>query len=108
MHDLVSDLDLSKSTAKILASTYPLWNHLESLLKLKKLRIAQELNKWGLFMDTSEVTLKAVLMINGNKHPSLSLEHSAVITGVLPKSEIAFGGDSTTVNMAGRSVLSSM
>ena len=33
-------------------------------------------NEWRLFIDSSSKSLKAVLLHNGNKHPSLPLAHS--------------------------------
>jgi len=35
------------------------------------------LSKWCLFVDSSKVSLKAVLLHNGNKFPSVPLAHSA-------------------------------
>ena len=36
--------------------------------------------EWLLFIDSSEVSLKAVLLHNGNKSPSVPLVHAAKMT----------------------------
>ncbi|GBL98998.1 hypothetical protein AVEN_227510-1 [Araneus ventricosus] len=106
LNDLVRNLDLSKSKAEILASRLQQWNLLEENVRvtsfcarhllfesffkkeeslvfccyidglLKELRIAHEPNKWQLFIDASKLSLKAVLLNNGNELPSIPVAHA--------------------------------
>ncbi|GBL89405.1 hypothetical protein AVEN_225916-1 [Araneus ventricosus] len=43
---------------------------------LKELRIAHERNEWWLFIDASKLSLKAVLLNNGNELPSIPVAHA--------------------------------
>ncbi|GBL77771.1 hypothetical protein AVEN_210980-1 [Araneus ventricosus] len=43
---------------------------------LLKLRIAHEPNEWRLFIDASKLSLKAVLLNNGNALPSIPVAHA--------------------------------
>ncbi|GBM88059.1 hypothetical protein AVEN_14997-1 [Araneus ventricosus] len=97
--DLVRDLNLSKIQSELLASRLKEWNLLEKKTKVcsfrkrqqdfqdffsrdgdvifcndvdslfKALRLQHKPQEWRLFIDSSKVSLKAVLLHNGNKHP---------------------------------------
>ncbi|GBL75729.1 hypothetical protein AVEN_155031-1 [Araneus ventricosus] len=43
---------------------------------LKELRVAHEPNEWRLFIDASKLSLKAVLLNNGNELPSIPVAHA--------------------------------
>ncbi|GBM78562.1 hypothetical protein AVEN_158541-1 [Araneus ventricosus] len=43
---------------------------------LKKLRIAHQPNEWRVFIDALKLSLKAVLLNNGNELPSISVVHA--------------------------------
>lgn len=104
--DLVRDLGLTKEKAEILCSrlknrnlikadvkvTYPRKRHadLESYFKkseelvyccsieevLKYLKLPLDSSAWRLFIDSSKYSLKAVLLHNGNQHPSIPVAYS--------------------------------
>ncbi|GBO32648.1 hypothetical protein AVEN_22213-1 [Araneus ventricosus] len=105
LNDLVRDLDLSKNKTEILASRLQQWNLLEENVRvtsfhtrhllfesffekeesivffcdtdvlLKELRIAHEPNEWRVFIDALKLSLKAVLLNNGNELPSIPVAH---------------------------------
>ena len=106
LNDLVRDLSLSKSPAELLASRLQQWNLLSEGTKVSAFRsrsqdllpyftaegslcycsdvdgLMQELGiehrseEWRLFVDSSQVSLKAVLLHNGNLYPSIPLGHA--------------------------------
>ncbi|GBM98118.1 hypothetical protein AVEN_229764-1 [Araneus ventricosus] len=104
LNDLVRDLDLSKNKEEILASRLQQWNLLEENVRvvhtphllfesffkkeesivfywdidglLKELHIAHEPNEWRLFTVTLKLSLKAVLLNNGNELPSIPVAHA--------------------------------
>lgn len=43
---------------------------------MEELQLQYALEEWRLFIDSSLVSLKAVLIHNGNKHPSIPLAHA--------------------------------
>ncbi|GBM62936.1 hypothetical protein AVEN_261992-1 [Araneus ventricosus] len=43
---------------------------------LKELRIAHEPNEWRLFIDDSKLSLKVVLLNNGNELPFIPVAHA--------------------------------
>jgi len=43
---------------------------------MEDLQLQYSREQWGLFIDSSKVSLKAVLKHNGNKHPSMPLAHA--------------------------------
>jgi len=43
---------------------------------MNALRIKHDPQKWRLFIDSSELRLKAVLLHNGNQHPSIPIGHA--------------------------------
>ncbi|GBL85509.1 hypothetical protein AVEN_272388-1 [Araneus ventricosus] len=105
LNDLVRDLDLYKNKVEILGSRLQQWNLLEENVRvtsfhtrhllfesffkkednivfccdidglLKELRIAHEPNEWRLFIDALKLSLKAVLLNNGNELPSIPVAH---------------------------------
>lgn len=107
LNDLVRDLNLSKNQAELLASRLKGWNFLEKETKVcfyrqrqKELQhlfsmqddlvycndvdslldeLGQKHNpeEWRLFIDSSKTSLKAVLLHNGNEHPSIPLAYAA-------------------------------
>ena len=118
MNDLVLDLDLAKTKAELTGSQLQQWNLLEKGVELsfhrnRQLNIAkyfstdgdkvycndvcgltEELQlqhapeQWRLFNHSSVVSLKAVLLHNGNRHSSLPLhmkETHANIQGLLKR-----------------------
>ncbi|GBO19644.1 hypothetical protein AVEN_267266-1 [Araneus ventricosus] len=106
VNNLVRDLDLYKSKAEISASRLQKLNLLEENVRvtsfrtrhllfesffrkeeslvyccdidglLKELRIAHEPNEWWLLIDASKLSLKAVLLNNGNELPSIPVAHA--------------------------------
>ena len=106
LHDLVCDLGLTKSNAELLASRLKEWNLLDPSCKTSKYRNRQETfasfyvvtdslcychdvcglfdeigidhnpEEWRLFIDSSTRSLKAVLLHNGNRFPSIPVAHS--------------------------------
>lgn len=108
-NDLVRDLNLPKLKAEILASRLKQWNLLKKDVKVSDQRKRHEIfsgfftkedglcycndvkglfdaigipcvpSEWRLFIDSSTKSLKAVLLHNGNKFPSLPLAHSVML-----------------------------
>lgn len=106
LNDLVRELDLPKTKAELLGSRLQQWKLLKKGVKVSIYRKRQstltnffavegdlvfchdipglmtELNlpytpdKWRLFIDSSKTSLKAVLLFNGNEHPSVPIGHS--------------------------------
>ena len=106
LNDLIRDLGLTKSNAELLTSRLKQWNLLDESVQVADQRkrhqafstfftyqdglcfchnvtslfeaigIACNQNEWRLFIDSSSKSLKAVLLHNGNKYPSLPLAHS--------------------------------
>lgn len=109
LNDLVRDLGLSKQKSELLGSSFQEWNLLDknvsvSLYRKRNITFASfykmegslcfccdidglmnELNmkhvpsEWRIFIDSSKYSLKAVLLHNGNKKPSIPLAHSAIM-----------------------------
>ena len=107
LNDLTRDLKLSKRQAEILGSRLKGWNLVDKETKVCAFRdrhndfvdffsFEQEIaycndvnsvmdalghnynaDEWRLFIDSSKVSLKAVLLHNGNKLPSIPLAHAA-------------------------------
>jgi hypothetical protein len=103
LNDLVRDLNLSKSQAEFLGSLLQGWNLLQkntniSIFRYRQKDIAQcfasagdlvcctdidkvmaalgqdhKTDEWRLFVDSSKHSLKAVLLHNDNKHPSIPI-----------------------------------
>ena len=42
-------------------------------------RIKHDLQEWRLFIDCSKLSLKAVLLHNGNQHPTIPIRHAVYI-----------------------------
>lgn len=106
LNDLVRDLDLPKSKAQLLGSRLQQWNLLEPGVKISAFRkresqvlqffsmegklafcespsnLLSELglptnpDEWRLFIDSSKLSLKAVLLHNSNQHPSVPVAYS--------------------------------
>ena len=106
LNDLIRDLGLTKSNAELLTSRLKQRNLLNDTVQITEQRkqhqsfsgffttqnaicfcnnvcglfysigIPYILSEWCLFIDTSSKNLKAVLLHNGNKYPSLPLAHS--------------------------------
>ncbi|XP_061421616.1 uncharacterized protein LOC133350847 [Lethenteron reissneri] len=106
LNDLIRDLGLTKSNAELLTFRLKQWNLLDESVQFANQRkrhqsfcsfftrqdglcfcynvtslfeaigIACNQNEWRLFIDSSSRSLKAVLLHNGNKYPSLPLAHS--------------------------------
>ena len=106
MNDLIRDLGLTKSNAELLTSRLMEWNLLDPSVEVtcqrkrhelfsnffisedglcfchdvtglfEKIGIDLDPKEWRLFIDSSCKSLKAVLLHNGNKYPSLPLAHS--------------------------------
>ena len=102
---IVCDLELSKSKADLLGSRLKQWNLLEKNVHISSFRshhqhlvpffrkevdlvfcynidglmnalgIKHDLQEWRLFIDSSKLSLKAVLLHNGNQHPSVPVGH---------------------------------
>ncbi|GBP89284.1 hypothetical protein EVAR_60426_1 [Eumeta japonica] len=109
LNDLVRDLDLSKRQAELLASRLHDWNLLEKNTRISvyrsrhthfsnffsqdgnivfcsdipsvmtELKFEYKTSDWRLFIDSSKVSLKAVLLHNGNKYPSVPVAHATEI-----------------------------
>jgi len=100
LNDLVCDLELSKSKAELLGSRLKQWNLLEKNVRISSFRSHQQLvpffrkeddlvfcydvdglinalgikhdpQEWRLIIDSSKLSLKVVLLHNGNQHPSI-------------------------------------
>jgi len=106
LHDLVRDLGLSKKQSELLGSRLQEWNLLMKGTKISVFRKRQqdlekffdkddnlcfcnnvsglfdavghcyEPQEWRLFIDSSILSLKAVLLHNGNVYPSIPLAHA--------------------------------
>ncbi|UYV71170.1 hypothetical protein LAZ67_8001999 [Cordylochernes scorpioides] len=106
-NDLVRDLDLSKKQSELLGSRLKGWNLLHKGTKVCFFRKRQDefqdffsqenylvycndvvslmealghdhdTEEWRLFPDSSKISLKAVLLHNGNKFPSLPIAHAS-------------------------------
>lgn len=106
LDDLIRDLGLTKSGAELLSSRLKEWNLLKKDCKVTVYRKRHELfegffdvaedvcyckdinglfnaigfqhipSEWRLFIDSSVRSMKAVLLHNGNKHPSIPVAHS--------------------------------
>ncbi|ESO03076.1 hypothetical protein HELRODRAFT_173956 [Helobdella robusta] len=109
LSDLVRDLGLTKNKAELLGSRLQQWNLLDRGTKISHFRdrhteFAKFYNKednicycvdiaglmtklddeydpvdWRLFIDSSKVSLKAVLLHNGNVKPSIPVAHAVVM-----------------------------
>ena len=107
LNDLIRDLGLTKSNAEVLTSRLKEWNLLDKSCKVTLQRKRHECfsqyftlgdqlcychnigrlfeeidfpydpSEWRLFIDSSCKSLKAVLLHNGNKYPSIPIAHSA-------------------------------
>ena len=106
LNDLIRDLGLTKSNAELLTSRLKQWNLLDDSVQITEQRKWHQSfssfftmqnaicfynnvsglfysigipcipSEWRLFIDSSSKSLKAVLIHNGNKYPSLPLAHS--------------------------------
>ncbi|KAL7868607.1 hypothetical protein SRHO_G00100550 [Serrasalmus rhombeus] len=106
LNDLIRDLGLTKSNAELLTSRLKQWNLLDKSVQVTGQRKRHQVfstffshqdglcfcnnmaglfeaigitcnpNEWRLFIDSSCKSLKAVLLHNGNKYPSLPVAHS--------------------------------
>ena len=103
LNDLVRDLQLSKSKAELLGSRLKQWNLLEKNFFVSQsssavgaflrkeddlvfcydvdglvnaLGIKHDPQKWRLCIDSSKLSLKAVLLHNGNQHPPIPVGHA--------------------------------
>lgn len=106
LSDLIRDLELSKNKAELLASRLQQWNLLEENVKVSvyrnrekdltpffnmennlvacsdvnslmtSLRMEHNPKDWRLFIDSSKLSLKAVLLNNGNTLPSIPVGHA--------------------------------
>ena len=106
LNDLVKDLALPKYKAEILGSSLKQWNLLEQEIKISEfchrneklssffdsynslcfcndvdglmmeLGYEHKCDEWRLFIDSSKASLKAVLLHNGNIHPSIPVAHA--------------------------------
>ncbi|UYV61962.1 hypothetical protein LAZ67_1007178 [Cordylochernes scorpioides] len=107
LNDLVRDLDLSKKQSALLGSRLKGWNLLHKGTKVCFYRKCQDefqdffsqendlvycngavslmeglghdhdIEQWRLFVDSSKISLKAVLLHNGNKFPSVPIAHTS-------------------------------
>ena len=105
LNDLIRDLGLTKSNAELLTSRLKQWNLLDDFVQITEQRKRYQSfssfftmqnaicfcnnvsglfysigihcipSEWRLFIDSSSKSLKAVLLHNGNKYPSLPLAH---------------------------------
>ncbi|UYV60728.1 hypothetical protein LAZ67_1002045 [Cordylochernes scorpioides] len=107
LNDLVRDLDLSKKQSELLGSRLKGWNLLYKGTKVCFFRKRQDefqdfysqendlvycndvvslmealghdhdTEEWRLFIDSSKISMKAVLLHNGNKFPSVPIAHAS-------------------------------
>jgi len=121
LNDIVYDLNLSKKQAEILGSRLKGWNLLRQDTKVCFYRglyeefkdfffqengvvfcndvcsvlevLSREYNpdQWRLFIDSSKVSLKVVLLHNGNKFPTVPLAHSANMKESHESMKLLFG-----------------
>jgi hypothetical protein len=54
------------------------WNNIQELME--ELQFEHTSGQWRLFIDSSKASLKAVLLHNGNKFPSIWLAHAVHMT----------------------------
>jgi hypothetical protein len=106
LNDLVRDLELSKNKAELLGSRLKQWNFLKKNVLISSLRsrhqqlvpflrneddlafyydvdgvmnargIKYDPQEWRLFIDSSKLSLKAVLLHNGNQHTAIPVGHA--------------------------------
>jgi len=104
LNDLVRHLELSKSKAELLGSRLKQWKLLEKNVRISSsqssavgaffrteddlvfcydvdglmnaLGIKHDPQEWRPFIDSSKLYLKAVLLHNGNQHPSIPVGHA--------------------------------
>lgn len=106
LNDLCRDLELSKSKSQLLGSRLQQWNFLQKGVKISSYRTRQSTlklffsedeslvfcpnsnalmselnmpcdpNKWRLFIDSSNTSLKVVLLANGNEWPTVPVAYS--------------------------------
>lgn len=106
LNDLIRDLQLSKSKSELLASRLQQWNLLahdtqvtfnrkrsdkfskyfkskdeyqychDNRRLFKSMNQSYDPEEWRLFIDSSKVSMKAVLLHNGNKKPSIPIGHA--------------------------------
>ena len=109
INDLVRDLELSKAKSELLASRLQQWNLLQKNVRVTSfcsrheqfmpyftkqndlvfcsdvdglsnaLGIKHDPNEWRLFIDSSKLSLKAVLLHNGNQLPSIPVGYAVHI-----------------------------
>ena len=107
LNDLISDFELPKHKAELLASRLQQWNLLHHSVKvtpfctrnqefeqffktvdyftyckdvdalMDAMRMRHSCEKWRIFIDVSKTSLKAVLLHNGNKLPSIPLAYAS-------------------------------
>ncbi|UYV84953.1 hypothetical protein LAZ67_X004087 [Cordylochernes scorpioides] len=107
LNDLIRDLDLSKKQSELLGSRLKGWNLLHKGIKVCFFRKRQDefqdffsqendlvycndavslmealghdhdTEEWRLFIDSSKISMKAVLLHNGNKFPSVPIAHAS-------------------------------
>ena len=118
LNDLVRDLSLSKEKAEILGSRLQEWNLLQEGTKISHFRdrhsalaafyhmendicfctdidglmselgYKHEVDEWRLFIDSGKISLKAVLIHNGNQKPSVPLAHAVGMKETFQSMEI--------------------
>jgi hypothetical protein len=97
LNDLVRDLELSKSKAELLGSRLKQWNLLKKNVRNSSFRSRDQklapffrkeddlvfcydvrglMNALGIKHDSSKLSLKVVLLHNGNHHPSIPVGHA--------------------------------
>ena len=109
LNDLVRDLQLTKNQSELLASRLQGWNLLNADAKVTYFRkrtadlthlftmsgelcycndipvlftkfgIEHDAHEWRLFIDASKYSIKAVLLHNGNVHPSVPVAYSVTM-----------------------------
>lgn len=114
LNDLVRDLQLTKNQSELLASRLQGWNLLNADAKVTYFRkrtadltnvfnttgglcycndipalftkfgIEHDVHEWRLFIDASKSSIKAVLLHNGNVHPSVPVAYSVTLRETYP------------------------
>lgn len=114
LNDLVRDLQLTKNQSELLASRLQGWNLLHADAKVTYFRkrtadlthmftttgglcycndipalftkfgIEHDAHEWRLFIDASKSSIKAVLLHNGNVHPSVPVAYSVTMRETYP------------------------